>query len=250
MELFLISVEAPQVVSVGKSSGLVFLWHLENLVVTRWSVCTAETGYEGLRRIYQYHHPDWCWYLGQLVRHLLQSDYRHQRAHFEPMSIGAMFELVTEKLNFLSQLPQVPHVIIEDFAHLTVKCAGTMWCKRLFVQHEYLPSFQTGISIKTSCGLNWQMRMLLWCWLMGWVIFTYYVSRRQRFNGILPGSRATVYTENPSGEVSSLRTSMMVAVLINTALFNPPWFLLMQTLMGISKIPPQYLVEEISHVKS
>lgn len=68
-----------------------------------------------------------------------------------------MFELVTERLNFLSQLPQVPHVIIEDFVRLKVKCAGTVWCKRLFVQHEYLCSFQTGVSIKTSCGLNWQM---------------------------------------------------------------------------------------------
>jgi len=73
------------------------------------------------------------------------------------MSNGAMFGLVTETLNFLSQLPQASHVVTEDFVYLKVKSSGTAWCKRLFVQHEYLPSFQIGISIKTSCSLNWQM---------------------------------------------------------------------------------------------
>lgn len=180
----------------------------------------------------------------------LQADYRHQTAHFEPVSIGAMFELVTERLNFLRQLSQVPHVIIEDFVHLKVKCSGTVWCERLFVQHEYLPSFQIGISIKASCSLNRQMWMLLCCWLMWWVISAYYMSGRQRFNGILRGSRGTVYANNPSGEVSFLRTGVMVAVIINTALFNPPWFLLMQTLMGVSKISPQYLAEGICDVNS
>lgn len=181
---------------------------------------------------------------------LLQGDYRHQTAHLEPVSIWATFELVTERLNFLSQLPQVPHVIIEDFGHSKVKCSGTVWCKRLFVQHEYLPSFQIGKSIKTSCGLNWQMQMLLCYWLMSWVIFEYYLSGRQRFNGILPESRGTVCADNSSGEVSFLRTGVMIAVIINTALFNPPWSLLMQTLMSVSKIPPQYLVGEVSHVNS
>lgn len=77
------------------------------------------------------------------------------------------------------------------------------------------------------------------CWYAAdswWVIFVYYVSGRQRdFNGILPGSRGTVYADNPSGEVSFLITDMMIAVIIHTALFNPPWFLLMQTLMMSQK---------------
>lgn len=118
--------------------------------------------------------------------HVLQGGYRHQTAHFEPLTSGAMFELVTERLSFLSLLPQISHVIIED---LKVKCSGTLCCKRLFVQQEYLPCFQIGVSIKTGCGLNWKMWMLVCCWLMWWVIFAYYVSGRQRFNEILPGSR-------------------------------------------------------------
>lgn len=47
-----------------------------------------------------------------------------------------MSELVTERLNFLRQLPQVLHVVIKDTAHLEVKCS--VWCKRLFVQRIYL----------------------------------------------------------------------------------------------------------------
>lgn len=48
-----------------------------------------------------------------------------------------------------------------------------------------------------------------------------YLSGRQRFNVISPGSRGTVYASNPSGEVPFLRRGMMIAVIINTALCNP-----------------------------
>lgn len=71
------------------------------------------------------------------------------------MSIGAMSELVIERLNFLSQLPQVLHVVVKDIAHLEVQCS--VWYKRLFVQHVYFPCCQKHIGIKTSCGLNWKM---------------------------------------------------------------------------------------------
>lgn len=87
--------------------------------------------------------------------HFLQGDYRHCSVHFEPVSIGAMSELVTERLNFLSLLLQVLHVVIKAIAHLEVKCS--VWYKWLFVQHEHLPCFQKHISMKTSWGLNWQM---------------------------------------------------------------------------------------------
>lgn len=45
-----------------------------------------------------------------------------------------MSELVTERLNFLRQLPQVLHVVIKDTAHLEVKCS--VWCKRLLFKPE------------------------------------------------------------------------------------------------------------------
>lgn len=158
-----------------------------------------------------------------------------------------MSELVTERLNFLRQLSQVLHVVIKDTAHLEVKCS--VWCKRLFVQHEYLPCCQKHISIKTSCGLKWQMWMLLCCsspHAMGHLCIC--VSGRQRFNGISPGSGGAVYAGNPSGEVPFLRRGMMIAVIINTGLCNPSWFLLMQAVMAVSKIPPEYLL--ISNVDS
>lgn len=158
-----------------------------------------------------------------------------------------MSELVTEGLNFLSQLPQVLHVVIKDIAHLEVKCS--VWCKRLFEQHKYLPCCQKHISIKTSCGLNWQTWMLLCCsspYVMGHLCT--YVSGRQRFNVISPGSRGTVYAGNSSSEVLFLRRGMMIAVIINTGLCNLSWFLLIQAVMAVSKIPPEYLV--ISNVNS
>lgn len=163
------------------------------------------------------------------------------------MSIGAVSELVTERLNFLKRLPQVLHVVIKNIAHLKVKCS--VWCKRLFVQREYLPCCQKHISIKTSCGLNWQMWMLLCCLsphVMGCLCIC--VSRRQRFNGISAGSGGTVYAGSPSGEVPFLRRGMMIAVIINTSLCNLSWFLLMQAVMAVSKIPPEYLL--ISNVNS
>lgn len=118
---------------------------------------------------------------------------RLQAAHFESVSIGAMFELVTERLDFLSQLPEVPHVITEDFIHLKVKCCGRVWCKRLFVP-EYLPSFRIGVCLKTSCGLSWQMWMLLCCWLVWWVKSAYYVNGRQVLMGFTSEHRDFMLT--------------------------------------------------------
>lgn len=182
-------------------------------------------------RVQQNQRTDWHWYLGQ---HLgLHTFYRVITGTVQfilNLSIGAISELVTQRLNFLSQLPQVLHVVIKDIAHLEVK--SSVWYKRLFVQQEYLLCCQKHTSIKTSCGLNWQMWMLLWCsslHVMGHLCI--YVSGRQRFNVISPGSRGTVYAGNPSGEVPFLRRGMMIAVIINTALCNPSWFLLMQAVM-------------------
>lgn len=70
------------------------------------------------------------------IAHFLQDDYRHHSVNFVPASIGAMSELVTERLNFLSQLPQVLHVVIKDITHLEVKCS--VWYKRLCSMSIYL----------------------------------------------------------------------------------------------------------------
>lgn len=102
MHLLLVSLEASQVVSVGKCSDLLFFFFILRefsademlFVCSRVWLCGSPS--EGM--------PVSLYWLTLVfgpvskTTYILKSDYSHCTAHFQPMSFGFTFEQVTERL--------------------------------------------------------------------------------------------------------------------------------------------------------